>query len=577
MIAAAATPFVVGLCLLAAVLSAAAAVATREGERRLWIGIAAALALFAAHKGLGLQSRVLAHLEASARSGGWYGDRRSLQIAVVAVLTVAAIAAASWLLAVLRRASGVTRAALVLTTSLVLYALLGVISLHTWDGLVSRPVGGVQPYVVIEIAGPALIGLCALVGWAQAGLEGDERTAATRRALIVAFLLGWIFLPVAAFPSPFDQLGTPGTALPAAVLLTKAALLPPALLFVASIAGLGPPRWRPHWLDGAVILFCAVPLLHGRPLDALYLAAVWLSLWLLGRLLLAGREGRHDALALIALAGLALLPIALIEGATQPWLYGAVYGPHPFQSTGALRYVGFRPVGFFEDGNQYGMWTAMAALAAIELARTHRGWRWMAGVLVVIALAAQSAGAIVLLAVGAAALVVRPTLPRWLLPAAGTALLAGGAVYLSGVVPLDHLARDTRPGQMVLGAFRKVGRNSLPWRISQDQRALPLIAEHPLIGHGRWDWWRPLGRRPWGLPMLVIGQYGLIGLGLLALALLTGALATLWRGVRDERFALAAIVLLAGIDAALNSTIYFPAILLAAALAGARYPRRDRA
>ena len=67
--------------------------------------------------------------------------------------------------------------------------------------------------------------------------------------------------------------------------------------------------------------------------------------------------------------------------------------------------------------------------------------------------------------------------------------------------------------------------------------------------------------------MLVIGQYGLIGFALLALALLTGALAVFWRGVRDERLALAAIVLLAGIDAVLNSTIYFPAVLFAGALA----------
>lgn len=206
-----------------------------------------------------------------------------------------------------------------------------------------------------------------------------------------------------------------------------------------------------------------------------------------------------------------------------------------------------------------------AAARRAELARTDHTWRWIAAVLVGIALAAQSAGVVLLLLVGG---VVRPTLPRWLLPAAGATLLMGGR----GVPQRRRAARPYRArhaaGQVLLGAFWSMGRGSLPWRISQDQRALPLIVQRPVIGYGAWDCWRPLGRRPWGLPMLVIGQYGVVGLALLMIAILTGPLGTLWRGVRAERFALAVIVLLAGVDAALNSTIYFPAILFAAALAG---------
>lgn len=557
--------FIVIGCIFATALSLVAALAGHSGERRAWLGIAVALALFGANKAFGFQAMVVAQTEAMAKGGGWYGERRAPQAVVVALLGLAELALLVVLIAFARRLSGATRAGLVMTTLLVVYAMLGMVSLHAWDALVGVPVGGVPGWLLVELIGPAVVAACAVAALAR-GATGE---GAGRQVLVGSFFLGWMLLPVAAFPSPADQMGMLGTALPAATLVTKAAVLPLMLLIVSLFVSRDSwRRWRPQWLDGVVVAFCAIPLLHGRTLDAPYLGAAWLATWLLGRVLIVGRDGRRDGLRLAAATGLALLPVAMLEGVASPWLYRLVYGPHPFQTTGAERYLGYRPVGFFEDGNQYGIWTAMAALAGIELARTDRAWRWIAAVLVGIALAAQSAGAILLLLVGGVALIGRPSLPRWLLPAAGAALLAGGGVYLGGVIPLEHIARDTRPGQMLLGAFRSMGRGSLPWRISQDQKALPLIVQRPVIGYGAWDWWRPLGRRPWGLPMLVIGQYGILGLALMLTAILAGPLATLWRGVRDERFALAVIVLLAGVDAMLNSTIYFPAILYAGALAG---------
>lgn len=390
---------------------------------------------------------------------------------------------------------------------------------------------------------------------------------AVRRALIAAFFLGWSLLPVLDYPQSPDTRAIVGIALPGANLITKAALLPVVLcLFALILSDLR--RLRPNLLDIALLLFCAVPLLHGRPLDALYLLGAWGGTWALGRLLVATPGARRDALTIAAAAGLLLLPVAVLEGLRPAWLYGTIYAPHPYADDGVVRYLGYRPIGFFEHGNQYGIWIAMAALAAIELARDDRRWRWGAGVLVAMALAAQSAGAIVLLGIGAAALLLRPTPPRWLLPLTGAVVIAGAAVFLSGVIPIDHLVRDTAPGQALLDAFGSVGRGSFPWRISQDLRVLPLIAEHPLIGQGTTDWWRPVNARPWDLPMLVIGQYGAIGLILLAAPMLAGAVSIINAGERDERFALAVIILLAGADALLNSAIYFPAILFAGALAG---------
>src|SRR3546814_2222487 len=70
---------------------------------------------------------------------------------------------------------------------------------------------------------------------------------------------------------------------------------------------------------------------------------------------------------------------------------------------------------------------------------------------------------------------------------------------------------------MARDMFRAAGRQSLPWRIGQDLKTLPIIQDRLVIGHARWDWFRGAGTRPWGMPLLLLGQFGLVGLlGLLA-------------------------------------------------------------
>jgi hypothetical protein len=118
-----------------------------------------------------------------------------------------------------------------------------------------------------------------------------------------------------------------------------------------------------------------------------------------------------------------LVPIALLEGAYGPMLYEWFYGLHPFRFDGVRRYVGFRPLGFFEDGNQYGIWVAATALAAVWLwrnmpnARSRGRLAAIAMVSVAIALMSQSLGAILLLCAGLAlSLTISRPLTRWALP-----------------------------------------------------------------------------------------------------------------------------------------------------------------
>jgi len=127
-------------------------------------------------------------------------------------------------------------------------------------------------------------------------------------------------------------------------------------------------------------------------------------------------------------------------------------------------------------------------------------------------------------------------------------------------------------GRKVVEFVKSTGRGSFTWRIARDQRALPVIAEHPLVGSGRWDWWRKNGERPWGLALLIIGQFGLIGLALAFGSLLlpaSRALATNWYpgAWRTYSVALAIVVAMALADAVLNSFFFYPAILAAGASA----------
>ncbi|HEY9063758.1 MAG TPA: hypothetical protein VIO33_02150 [Burkholderiaceae bacterium] len=418
-----------------------------------------------------------------------------------------------------------------------------------------------------------------------------------RTAALVVFFGGWVILPVGDFPPPSapDTFAywIVGLALPSDMLVSKAWVAPCTALAGSMLTAAGRGRLRAlelTWLDAPVALWCLWPLLQwaiGRdgnpagPLACAYLIGSWGATWLLGRLYGGDATGRRAIVTAVAYSALACLPFSLLEGSVGPFIYDALYGTHPLRFVGAHRYVGFRPVGFFEDGNQFGLWIAIGAVAALWLAwsaagRTRtRAWL-VAAVLIAMVLAAQSVGA-ALLALLAVALLAAARIVdlRPVFIGAFALVVLAGAVMLSGRVPIRQIATETAIGRGAVDAFRAVGRDSLPWRIAQEQRLLRPAFAHPLAGSAQWDWWRDEHRRPWGMVLLVIGQFGLIGLAAgLATPLAPAGQALLRRAPPDRRRAepavttlIAVLIGVALLDALLNSFIYFPAILLAGALA----------
>lgn len=420
------------------------------------------------------------------------------------------------------------------------------------------------------------------------------RLLPARKAVLVVFLGGWLVLPVAVYPPGFSNGVFPywivGLALPSDLTLNKAWLVPTlAVLGALSFDRPTLLAWRPAWADSPMALWCVWPLCQalfvsvpqpGALFSSVYLTATWGLPWLLGRIYFSTAEARWLLARSLSWAGIACLPFAIVEGLSGSSFYGWVYGEHPFRDDGSLRYLGFRPLGFFEHGNQYGVWVAVAALAAIWIAVADRaavGRRLSMAVAVTalaIALASQSIGAIVLL--GAALVLLGAN--RWVsmrafLVAAVAVMGLGGAIYLSGVVPVVTIAKETAIGRSIVDAVKQTGRGSFTWRISQDQKLLPDAMERPLVGQGRWDWWKERQTRPWGLAMLVLGQFGGIGLGLFLSVLFAPLIAALWRRRSASVWArssidvpLALIVAMSVMDALLNAFLFFPALLIAGGL-----------
>lgn len=394
-------------------------------------------------------------------------------------------------------------------------------------------------------------------------------------------MLGWLLLPVAFYPpEAFGgnslTMEIIGIALPSRLLVTKALVV--AVTVFVCLAVKAPERFqrfRPTMADIALALFCASPLLASMAgktafpqalIQVAYLTGVWGCTWMTGRLILSDEEGQRDLATAIVGSGLCLAIPAVVEGIRPAWLYTAIYGPHPFVFDGVGRYFGFRPLAFFEHGNQYGLWISLAALVAVHgaLKRPRSTGRIAAAmVLVTCAVASQSVGAIMLLLAGCGFMAVTPRMRRSMLVAMALLSMTAGAAYLSGRVPLRSWAMETAAGQMASRALHVTQRASLGWRVQRDQKALQLIHRAPWVGHGTWDWWRPVETHPWGLPLLIAGQFGILALGAAALALLLAPLRAIWRG---DDGVLPIVVGLAMLDSWLNSTIYIIAILAAAAL-----------
>jgi hypothetical protein len=329
------------------------------------------------------------------------------------------------------------------------------------------------------------------------------------RALTLTYVVGWLVLPNAwsGTADPIDLRSLSGVALLSACFLTKASVIGvsaaiPSLLLARPLL----LRLRPSILDLPVVAWVLSPLLSSlanhRPISAVltgvaYHAAAWGIPWILGRAYLADFSRLTAHARLIRNATVLLLPLAVVELFVGPVWHRVLYGTHPHMTDGAIRYFGFRPLIFFEDGNQAGLWMGLAAVIAIWLWRTDprsvprsRSW-FMPALLTLATIAFQSLGAILLMLLGFAIL----PIGRLRYGRLALLLVTGLTVFYVSIratdlVPLRKLSQDTAIGRETEKLLKTWGRGSLGWRLNLEEVHLRRAWEKPIRGIVKCCVWR---------------------------------------------------------------------------------------
>jgi hypothetical protein len=267
----------------------------------------------------------------------------------------------------------------------------------------------------------------------------------------------------------------------------------------------------------------------------------------------------------------------LTEIFTGPQIYAHLYGYQPYRWVGADRYLGFRPVGLLEDGNQLAIWMATSTLLAIWLWRRRLLDRILgipiagvSAVLLVVTLLCQSAESIlVLLCLLPFVFVRKSSLPRAVVAIFLLGALGYMSLRLANVISLRMLVKQNAVAHSAEDFLRSIKRQSFGWRLSEDEKHVGVALEKPLLGYGEWNWWRNGLLRPWGLWLLAFGMYGIVGLLSLECLQLLPAARVLWfsaprtdMAACELRSAIAAVVLMSAIDNLLNGSMNLPLCLL---------------
>ena len=432
----------------------------------------------------------------------------------------------------------------------------------------------------------------AFIAWAPVSLYCFRRYR-VQTAILINLIAGWALLPSANYVPdtavfPYWILGL---SLPSSYFFTKASVLERTVFWVFYLStGRVFHRFRLTYWDLPMLFWCIVPFLSavanpqsfGAGLrGVLYLALAWGVPYLMGRLYFSDTESLSLVAKAFVIAGLAYVPVCLLEVVTGPAIYAALYGYQPYRWIGAQRYLGFRPIGLLEDGNQLGIWMATSTLIAIglwKLGSPDRILRLPIATVAVIlfgtTLLCQSAGSIVLLLGLIPFLVVsQRRLPRVLTVLLLLGIASFACLRLANVISLRSLVTHNVAADSAARMLSKAGRGSFGWRLSQDEHYVTAALETPLLGSGEWDWWKGKSSRPWGLWMLTFGMYGILGLlALESLQLLPVARTIFFPRARSSieadylRHLLAAAILMSAIDSLLNSAVILPLLLAVGSL-----------
>ncbi|MBL8901595.1 MAG: O-antigen ligase domain-containing protein [Planctomycetes bacterium] len=353
-----------------------------------------------------------------------------------------------------------------------------------------------------------------------------------RRAVIAAYLVGWMFLPVAglSLPGPLDwnKLNA----------VNLSALLGILIFDARRLA-----QVRFGLFDLPIAIWCLCPFAtvisndlgtYDAFAQTLNQTVAWGIPYLVGRCYFSNADHARELAIGLVIGGLIYAPLCLWEARMSPQLHAIVYGFHQHSFEQSVRGTTYRPTVFMHHGLMVSMWMAVSALIGAAL--------WLRGNVRAIGPLPMPAVALVIIA----ATVMCKSLGALLLLGAGlgTLLLLGRAfgrlplLLLIGA-PLLYVAcriEGLWTGETVVELTRSVSEDraaSLQYRLDSERFLIARAWERPWLG------WAGYGRNNTyydehdeyidvivdGLWILTFGQLGLIGLGSLTLALLLPVLA----------------------------------------------------
>lgn len=217
------------------------------------------------------------------------------------------------------------------------------------------------------------IGKFALIVWIPIAIAIFGYVKVRRRALLIAFIGAWLFLPAPSF-------GIPLKGIPDLTKITAAsfgALLGAAIFDVRTLL-----TFRPKWYDLPMAVFCLSPYITSIKNDlgawdglaaVVQQSAQWGLPYFLGRCYFKDWESFRELGVAIVVGGLIYIPFCLFEIKQSPQLHRIVYGRAASDFVMEKRWGGFRPQVFMQSGLAVGLWMTTATLCAI--------WMWMCGAL----------------------------------------------------------------------------------------------------------------------------------------------------------------------------------------------------
>jgi len=340
----------------------------------------------------------------------------------------------------------------------------------------------------------------------------------SRRAVIVAYLSAWLFLPVVSYRLPFLPDYTKMSATCAGVLLGAIAFDTKRLV-----------TYRPQWIDVPMALFCLSPfassITNGLGVwdgmsAVMALMVTWGLPYLVGRVYFTDTVAARELAIGIFVGGLLYIPFCIFEMRMSPQLHNLVYGSIP--RSVQMRFGGWRPSVFLEGGLQLGLWMTAASLIGF--------WIWQTGlvkrvfgvsmdllvpVLMLVTVLCRSTGALLLLVAGLGAL--------WSARNLHTRLVLYGLLLIAPVY-IGIRTTGGWSGQQVIDLANIIDEDraqSLQYRVENENILIAKALEKPWFGWGGWA--RSRVYDEWGKDISVTDGHWIIELGTQGLlGLITG-------------------------------------------------------